>query len=154
MRVLPRGAARLAKLSLNPNPDPNPNPNQVLDAWPRIQAVCDAAREREAQSEHTTAAAPASPGAVFFEEVASGVAMDDDLGRLQLRRALSELNELLPGEAALAEPRGAATVHSLLQSVGADILTQLAQACNPGVVHRLQPWVSATRVEAATLGVE
>ena len=136
-----------------PSLTPTTNPAQVLHAWPRIQAVCDAARVD--QAEHIAAAAPASPGARSFEEVASGVAVGDELGRLQLRRALSELSDLLPGEAALAEPRGAATVHALLQSVGPDILTQLAQACS-------QPRVSASAatlgvrhvVEAVTLGVE
>lgn len=111
----------------------------MLHAWPRIQAVCDAARaeraeqkeQKEQKEQAPTAAAPVSPGAASFEEVASGVAVDDELGRLQLRRTLSELSELLPGEAALAEPRGAATVHALLQSVGAEMLTQLAQACDP-----------------------
>ena len=117
-------------------------PEQVLHAWPRIQAVCDAARaeraaraewaaQKEQKEQAPAAAAPVSPGTASFEEVASGVAVDDELGRLQLRRTLSELSELLPAEAALAEPRGAATVHALLQSVGAEMLARLAQACNP-----------------------
>jgi hypothetical protein len=100
----------------------------VLHAWPRIQAVCDAARA--GQAEHAAAPAPASPGATSFEEVASGVAVGDELGRLQLRRALSELSERLPGETALAEPRGAATVHSL---------SWRRPATNPALARRLQP---------------
>ena len=62
-----------------------------------------------------------------FEELAGGVT-GDAMGRLRLRLALFELSELLPFEAALAQPRGAASVHALLQSVGPDVLTQLAQA--------------------------